>query len=365
MDQIIRWGIWGTGSIARQVAADFPLTRNSKIHAVASRSLDRAQRFAAEHNAASAYQGLDALLADRSVDVVYIATPHRCHAPDAIACLRAGKPVLCEKPFTLNTAEAERVVTAARENRVFCMEAMWTRFIPAIREVKRLLNDGAIGSPRLLQGNFSFLAAPDHDVLTQSGAQGGGALLDIGVYLISLAHHLLGPPDALSSAATLSPLGADEQSVYQLSWPNGALGDFAASLRVLSPNDFLIAGDRGSLHIEQPFYRPHRFLQRRYAQPPPLSAPRAHSPLPLRLKAAAKGSSAAQLLLRRFSPLVGFALRGKLHHLPFAGNGYQFQIDEVAACLHYGRTESAVMPLEDSLAVMRTLDQLRAQWTRS
>ncbi len=188
--------------------------------------------------------------------------------------------------------------------------------------------------------------------------------MDIGVYLVSLAHHLLGTPVEIHGAAMLTPLGADEQSVYQMSWGQGALADFSASLRVNTPNDFLIAGDRGLLRIDEPFFRPHRFTLRRYSLP--LSR-NAHSQQPSSLRALLsklRHRPSAKLLLRQLSPLVSFVRQGKVHRHPFPGNGYQFQLDEVAQCLQQGRTESNLMPLYESLAVMRTMDQLRAQWTR-
>lgn len=359
MSNPVRWGIWGTGGIARQVAADFPLTKNSQLRAVASRSLDRAQRFANEFGVIGAYQGLDRLLADRDIDVVYIATPHRCHAPDALACLRAGKPVLCEKPFTLNLAEAEQVVAAARAHNLFCMEAMWTRFFPAVIAIKRLIAQGAIGNIRLIQGNFGYVASPGHDVLAQPVELGGGALLDIGVYPVSLAHHLLGEPGSMQGAAVLTPGLADEQSVYQLAWPNGALAYLASTLRAETPNDFLIAGDLGVLHIPEPLFRPHRFTLRRYAQRVP---PAATSLGKIRQHQFPWDNAEFKRLYRLLSPLVDSLRRGRMHRHLFPGNGYQFQFDEVARCLAEGRTESPIMPLDDTLAVMRTMDRLRAQW---
>ena len=367
MAKIIRWGIWGTGAIAEQLASDFPLTKGATLHAVSSRTLARAQAFAQRHGVPRAYEGLDVLLADPDVDVVYIATPNHCHADDSIACINAGKAVLCEKPFALNAAEAQRVIGAARQQHVFCMEAMWTRFIPAIVEARRMIEAGGIGKIRLLQGNFGVAMPPNLESRFLHHEQGGGALLDLGVYLISLAQHLLGPPLTATGVATLTAAGADEQSAYELAWADGALGDFASSLRVRSSNEFVVAGDRGLLRLCDPFYRPQRLVILPVSTPHPM-APNAEPYTPTGLRAVApslRNSKLVQRLRSKFGPFLSLLQRGKVHSLPFAGNGYQFQVDEVTRCLQQQQLESAIMPLDDSLAVMQTLDKLRSQWPGS
>jgi len=364
MDKIIRWGIWGTGAIAEQLASDFPLTKGATLHAVASRTLARAQAFGKRHGMLHAYEGLDALLADTAVDVVYIATPNACHAGDSIACIRAGKAVLCEKPFALNAEEARSVIEAAREHGVFCMEAMWTRFIPAIVEARRVIEAGGFGKVLLMQGNFGAAVPPSVEGRFVHHSRGGGALLDLGVYLISLAQHLLGPPLTATGVATLTAEGADEQSAYELAWAGGALGDFASSLRVRSSNEFVVTGDRGQLRLCDPFYRPDRFVIQPHSTPQPLT-PNAEPYTPAGLRAVAaslRNSNLVQRLRSKFGPFLSLLQRGRVQRLPFAGNGYQFQIDEVTRCLQQQQLESAVMPLDDSLAVMQTLDKLRSQW---
>ena len=361
---MIRWGIWATGTIARQVASDFRLVRGAALHAVASRKIERAKSFASRYGVVRFYEGLEPLLRDPEVAAIYIATPNHRHLADCLACIEAGKAVLCEKPFALSLAQAQRIVTAARERRVFCMEAMWTRFIPAVVEAKRWIDSGAIGAVRLVQGNFAYpvLAGPNSRFFDPK--LGGGALLDRGVYLISIAQHLLGSPQSVRGIACIGASGVDEQSAYQLVWPDGAMADLSASLRVYGSNELIIAAEDGLLRLPEPFYRAHRLILK--------SHPRRHfvadGPDPPKTRVAQKifqtvhQLPAAGLLQRRLGPLLTVFRRGRVRTLPFAGNGYQFELSEVTRCLREKRTESPVMSLDDSLAVMRTMDALRLQW---
>jgi predicted dehydrogenase len=360
VEKLIRWGIWGTGVIAHWAAKDFRLVSGTVLHGVASRTIERARSFAAQHGVARVYPGLHALLDDPEIDVVYVASPNHCHLADSLACIQAGKALLCEKPFALNLHQAEQIVEAARRRKVFCMEAMWTRFIPAVIEAKRCLDAGVIGPIRLIQGNFSYPVPAGGEARFFDPMLGGGAMLDRGVYLISLAQHLLGRPQSIGAAAYLGPTGVDEQSGYQLSYAGGALAVLAASLRVRGTNEVWIFGDGGSLRLCEPFYRAHRLVLKLYAQQQTVvgqdSRPKG------RALEGVRNSPTAQSLLRRFSPLRELLNRGQVQSFPFAGNGYQFQFTEVSRCVREQRSESAIMPLDDSLEVMRTMDALRAQW---
>jgi len=360
----IRWGIWGAGAIAHQVASDFPLVGSldggAVIHAVASRRGERAKAFAARYGAGRSYEGLGALLADAEVDAVYIATPNQCHAADAIACLEAGKGVLCEKPFALNAKQAQEVAETARRLGVFCMEGMWTRFIPALQEAKRSIDAGAIGKVRLVQGNFAHPAPVGPGSRFFDIEAGGGALLDLGVYLVSLTQWLLGVPETVRGTATMGATGVDEQSAYQLGYASGALADLAASLHVLGSNEVTIYGETGSLRLCEPFYRAHRMEMKAYARPVASAAEEpGAAPTGLRKVLGGPGMKA---LRRRLSGLEGLVRGGQVKAFPFAGNGYQFELLEASRCVREGLLESKVMPLEDSLAVMRTMDALRAPW---
>jgi predicted dehydrogenase len=362
MEKTIRWGIWGTGAIAHQVASDLRLVEGAVLHAVASRTGERAAAFAADHRAQRWYQGLDSLLSDTEVDVVYVATPNHRHWVDCLACIHAGKAVLCEKPLALNHAQAQLVAEASRLNRTFCMEAMWTRFIPAVEEARRLLHADAIGPVRLIQGNFTYPASGGRDNRLFDLDRGGGALLDRGVYLISLAQHLLGVPESIHGCMTLGATGVDEQSSYQLTFKNGALADLASSLLVRGSNDFVFLGERGSIRLSEPFYCAHRLEVRSHAPRPSGES----DAMPARNTSSSRTGSlrqrpAIKWFRRRLSPMVDLLRRGRVRHLPFGGNGYQFELMEVDRCLRLGLTESPRMPLNDSLEVLKTMDALRQQ----
>jgi predicted dehydrogenase len=361
-DRPIRWGFWGTGAIAHAVASDLRRVRGSVLHAVGSRTLPNAERFAAQWGVRKCHAGLEALLDDERIDIVYIASPNDRHAPDSLAVIRAGKAVLCEKPFTLNLAQAEEVVRAAREQRVFCMEAMWTRFIPAVQQAKRWVDLGVLGTIRLMQGSFSYPASASQSRLFNREL-GGGALLDRGVYLISLAQYLQGAPRCVRGVASIGETGVDEQSAYQLVYPNGALADFAASLRTRGANEAIVAGDRGTIRLCEPFYRAHRIVLQRF--PPP-------EELPARDGAQSRGAMGkivrslkrapvAQWLLRRVGPAQRLLEPRQVRVFPFPGHGYQFQLRHVGDCLRQRRLESPIMPLDDSLEVMRVMDEIASQ----
>jgi len=349
----IRWGIWGAGSISHQLAADFPLIKGAVLHAVASRTEERARQFAARHRITKFYSSLEALLNDPDVDGVYIATPNHLHMRDSVACLAAGKAVLCEKPFALDLHQARKIVAAAGSARTFCMEAMWTRFIPAVIHAKRAIDSGMIGPIRLMQGDFAYPAPASSRAFTKE--QGGGALLDRGVYLVSLAQHLLGRARTAQALASIGPSGVDEQSSYQLQYANGALANFTASLCTRGTNEFIVSGERGVVRFCDPFYRAHRILTQSFAQSAEGSGGNGggirHSP-------------AAQLMKRRLSGLLGALTSARGELFAFPGNGYQFELQHASDCLRQGLLESPIMPLDDSLEVMRVLDLLHAQIAR-
>jgi predicted dehydrogenase len=362
MQKTIRWGIWGTGTIADKVANDFRFAPGNVIHAVASRSEDRARSFAAAHNAAKSYSGLAALVADPDVDVVYIATPNQMHLGDCLQCIEAGKAVLCEKPFALSFAQAQRIAEAARRHGVFCMEAMWTRFLPAVVEAKRLVDAGELGAIKMLQGTFAHLTSAVDQGRLFNPAMGGGVLLDLGVYLISMSHYLLGAPQSVLGSATLAASGVDDQSAYQLTYASGALADLFASLRVRSANEFFIAGERGSLRLHGPFCAAQAFEFAHYTAPPASAGSSQDKSPKQKAMQALHNSRLAQPLRRLATPLANLLRGNRTKRFPFPGNGYQFQLQEVARCLREQKLESSLMPLDDSLAVMRTMDELRAQW---
>lgn len=357
----VGWGIWGAGAIAHEVASDFPLVSGARLRAVASRTLAHAQQFALRHGVRHSAAGLDSLLSDTSIDVIYIATPHTFHADDALACIQAGKAVLCEKPFTVNAAQAERVVNAARERGVFCMEAMWTRFVPAVVAARDHIRSGRLGPVRLVQGNFAYPAAFEPNGRLFDRALAGGTLLDRGVYLVSMCEYLLGTPLSVHGTAMIGSSGVDESSTYHLTHQDGSLANLSSSIRVRGSNDFQVFGERSSLRLAEPFYRAHRLELSAVSAPSPAPADATSKGMAAQIKDALRGSASLKGLRRKafwpgqLKPKSGISL-------PFPGNGYQFEIAEVTRCLQQGLLESPLMLLNESINVMRTMDTLRKQW---
>jgi predicted dehydrogenase len=324
MDDSIGWGFLGTGGICQKLADALAVVPDARLVAVGSRDAARAAAFA-ERNAEShagvrCHASYQALVDDPAVDVVYVGTPHTDHAASAQLALRAGKAVLCEKPFTLNRGEAEGVVALARERRCFLMEAMWTRFVPAVAEVKRLVDAGAIGEPLSVRADFGFSAAglpPEHRALNP--VLGGGSLLDLGIYPLSLASFLLGPIEQAWAQAQLGPTGVDLHTTFTLRHRAGGLSQGLSSLRGRTPWQAEVLGTDGYLVLQPPFFHAERIT---------------------------------------FVPADG-APEERL--VPHTGNGYAHQVQEVHRCLRAGLTESPVMPLDESLALMGWLDEIRSQ----
>lgn len=319
MQKTIRWGILGTGQIAHAFAVGLRDAPGTELAAVGSRNENSALAFASEFGIARHYNNYEALAADPLLDVIYIATPHPLHAENALMCLRAGKAVLCEKPFTMNRQEAEDVVALARKNKLFLMEAMWTRYLPAIQEAKRLLEAGAIGAPWQIQADFGFAADVGDEHRLRSKQLGGGALLDVGIYPLSLASYFLGEISEVRAQATLCETGVDTQTTFSLRHRNGGLSSCMCSTVARSPVTLTISGSRGTIQINAPFF---------------------------------KSQSVTVTNLDGEANDIA---------LPYLGNGYTHEAIEVGRCLQLGLTESSLMPLDETLSIMGWLDATRAQ----
>jgi predicted dehydrogenase len=356
MSTPIRWGILGAGAVAAEFATGLRFLSDAALVAVGSRDAARAAAFAARFSGAGARvracASYEELVADPSVDVIYVATPNAQHRAHAELALRAGKPVLVEKPFALDEAEGRAVVELARSRGLFCMEAMWMRCAPAVRAAQEALREGRVGAPRLLtaQLGFPFVVSADHRVFQPQG--GGGALLDLGVYPISLAVGLLGAPTSVFARATLGTTGVDEDVSLVLTHPGGAQSVLAASLRTQLGNAALLGGTGGTLELPAPLYFPREL---RVTPLTPRGHERAAGPRRLeRLRLHPVG----RLLARQ----VG-ALRSPGRSFDRPGNGYETEAAEVGRCLRAGLRESPLVPLEDSLAVLRVVDAARRQFT--
>ena len=357
MSRVKRWGILGTGPMAAVFVRDLARLPEARAVAVGSRSAKSAADFAQRLGIDRSFDSYDALLADPEIDVVYIATVNVTHHSLCLRALDAGKPVVCEKPFTLNAAQAREVVARARQRGLFCMEAMWTRFLPAVARLKKLVDDGAIGTPRLFSAQIGYPFVADPAGRQFDPALGGGALLDVGVYPVSLAFFLFGPPDAAVGRATLSGTGVDETDAIVLSHPGGRLSVLAATITTATPNEAVVMGTGGQIRLHEPFHRAHRLTIRTASPIRPLA--RGGGRL-----ARLKRSDLFQALSQHVDPLVRSLLGrgGRRIVVRRAGEGYHYQAAEAMRCLHAGQLESPIMPLDETIGVLETLDELRRNW---
>ncbi|GAB3657395.1 Gfo/Idh/MocA family oxidoreductase [Actinocorallia lasiicapitis] len=314
----VRWGIIGAGGIADAVCADVALSAGSVVGAVAARDPERAARFAARHGAARSYGNYTELVHDPDVDLVYIATTHPHHRDQALLAIEAGKPVLIEKPVCLNAADTRTVLDAAKQAGVFAMEAMWIRLNPLVRRTVELIGEGAIGEPRGMRAEFCIGLPFDPASRLYELANGGGALLDLGIYPVTLAYLLFGAPDTVQTAGTLAPTGADD--TVAMTWLYG--GDPRVQLRcgasTLAPDQAAILGTTGWIRLDG-VCRP----------------------------------SALTLHSGGHTTLIDDPIAGQ-------GHGYGPEIAEVERCLAEGLIESPLVPHAETIAIMELLDGARA-----
>jgi len=251
-----RWGIIGTGGIAKAFARDLSYFNSHIVQAVGSRSTEKASDFALEFPGCTAYGSYEDLVADPMIDAVYVATPHPQHVANTILALNAGKPVLCEKPFAVNAVEAQAMVAAATDNDVALLEAMWTRFLPHIAQVRELLSSGVIGQVVNVEADHGqYLIDHENPRLTEPSLA-GGALLDLGIYPVSFAHMVLGVPKRITATGVLTEKGVDSQTSTILDYENGAQAVITTTLITGTPCRATIAGTLGRIEIDRTFYNP-------------------------------------------------------------------------------------------------------------
>ncbi len=360
MKEVIRWGILGTGQIAGQFAAGLAVVDDAELYAVAGRSAGKAEVFSRQHRVAHSFGSFEELLAQDNIDVVYVATPHHVHYEHCVMALQAGKPVLCEKPFTINAEQARQLIDLAREKNLFCMEAMWMRFIPAMRKLTELLDDDAIGTPHFLQADFGvpFDFNPKGRVFDPELA--GGALLDLGVYPVSLAYKIFGAPVEILTTTNLGESGVDEGSCIILKHAGGQMSTIRCSIRHELIPQALVTGSTGSLVIESPLYRPHKIRLQNY---PLVQATPDTNATPSRVKALlGKVPVLQSVALNVESYLAPFSNALATKVIPFAGNGYNYQATAVHECLREGKLECGIMPLDETCSVLAVMDEIREQW---
>jgi predicted dehydrogenase len=320
MKNVIRWGILAPGKISGAFAAALQEADGVELAAVGSRDVGRAGEFAARYGFDRAHGSYAELAADPGVDAVYIGTPHTFHERDTVLCLENGKHVLCEKPLAINAAEARRMVAAAAANDRLLMEAMWTRFLPSLIRVRQLITEGAIGAPRTLTADFGFHAAFDPTSRLFDPALGGGTLLDLGVYPVSLAHWLFGDPVEIHGTANLGSTGVDEDAGILLRHADGEVTTAFTSFRVETSRTATIQGTEGWIRLEQPFWGARR------------------------ITVGLKG---------RDEESRSFDLRG---------GGYTHMAEAFMDLIRQGKRDSEVISHAQSLAVVETMDTLRAGW---
>jgi predicted dehydrogenase len=314
----VRWGIAAPGRIAAQFAEGLALVDDAELVAVGSRAKERADAFGDRFEIPNRYGSYDELMEDRGVDAVYVATPHAQHEGVVLRAIENGKHVLCEKPFALNATQATRMADAARSRGVFAMEALWSRFLPSYRVLAELLRDERIGEPMVVEADFGFRAPlmPEHRLFDL--AQGGGALLDLGIYPLQLCSLVLGTPDHVVAEGHVGETGADEQVAAVLHHAGGRLGAIKAATRIALSNTARISGTDGWIELPASMHRPTRV-------------------------GVGSGNSVDWI------------------EADYDGEGLRFQAIEVQRCLAAGESESPVAPLDETIALAHTMDEIRAQ----
>ena len=320
-DRPIRWGILGTGRIAHHFANGLKAVPDAELLAVGSRAQESADAFGDEFGVERRYGSYQDLAADADLDAIYVSTPHQDHKASTLLCLAAGRNVLCEKPFAINAGEAREMVESARAKNLFLMEAMWTRFRPTMVKVRELIDSGAVGEPRFVSANIGWMSTYDPVFRLYNPELGGGALLDGGVYPVSFASMVLGTPSAIASVATLGQSGVDEQEAIALLHPSGAVASIGMTIQASSVNLAQIVGTKGRIEIHHDWHRPEGLT---------------------------------------YYPAGGE--RQEFLYPQTEGNGYQYEAIEVGRCLREGLLESPVMPLDETISIMETMDTLRGQW---
>lgn len=313
----IRWGVIGTGGIARAFARDLKLAPGHHVVAVGSRSIEKAEEFATQFDCLGL--GSYEALVDADVDAVYVATPHPMHAPNTILALEHGKPVLCEKPFAVNSRESATMIATARRKNVLLMEAMWSRFLPHYRKIRELVNSGELGEVISISADHGQnLPLPDFYRL-HAPELAGGALLDLGIYPISFAYFILGKPQSMTAKAEFTRTGVDSQTSMILRYDSGAHANLTTTLLVKSPCTATVVGTKGTLFIDGDFYTP------------------------------------TSMRLKRVS--------GEIIEFPktYSGHGLREQAIEFAELLHAGKKESDLMSHHDTQSIMETMDEIRSQ----
>jgi len=315
----LRWGILATGGIAHAFTSDLR-TAGLDIRAVGSRRPEAAAAFAAEFGIPHAHGSYEELAADPDVDIVYVATPHPMHAEDALLCLKAGKHVLVEKSFTVNARQAQEVRDAAAAAGLLAMEAMWTRYLPHMRRIREIVAAGTLGQVRSLFADHTQKLPSDPTHRLNDLALGGGALLDLGIYPVSFAWDVLGAPETVTARATLGETGADTEVATIFTHSGGAVSTTFSSSRTAGPNTAHVLGTDARIDIDRVWYSPTSFR---------VTAPDGR-------------------VLEEYRSQID-------------GRGMQYQALEAERIIAEGRHDSDILPIDETVAIIATLDEVRRQ----
>lgn len=300
MDRTIKWGILGTGKIAEKFAFDLQFVPNAKLGAIGSRDVSKAFEFARKYDTQKAYGSYEELAADKDIDVIYIATPHVCHYENTLLCLEKEKAVLCEKPFAMNEKEVSKMVSKSREKNIFLMEALWTRFLPAIKKAIELIELGVIGEIVHIKSDFGYKAEYDPGWRLFNQSLGGGSLLDIGIYPVFLILMLLGEPDDIVADAVIGKTGVDELVSAYFKYSNGKMATLYSTLIANTPVETEISGTKGYIRINRMWHMSRSIV--------------------LNLN---NGSA-------------------ETFKFNYKGNGYEYEAEEVTNCLLRGRLKKVI-----------------------
>jgi len=314
MSKIYRWGILGAGRIADKFCTAINFSAASKVYAVASTNDIKGKQFAEKFQAPIVYNNYQSLVEDENVDVVYIATPHPFHYEQALLCLNTGKPVLCEKPLSMNFHQSNSMIALAQKNQLFLMEAMWTACMPFMHKIKEIIQAGLIGDVQFVQAALCFKAPLDFEDRLYNKALGGGSVLDVGVYVISFATILLGKPQSIKSFKKIAVTDVDETANIILEYANGTQAHLLCSIGMDVPMEASIIGTKGSIEIKDPWFKTESFTLKIENQ-----------------------------LEKQFN-------------IPHLCNGFEYEVAEVENCLNQNQIQSNLFSHQLSLTVSEIMD---------
>ncbi|MEY4967547.1 MAG: hypothetical protein RIQ73_246 [Actinomycetota bacterium] len=314
-----RWGILGTGGIAQAFVEDLKLAPGHSVGAVGSRTLSKASAFAKNISGATAHGSYQDLVDDSSLDAIYVATPHPMHLEHTLLAVNAGKPTLCEKPFAISATQAQLMVDAAARNNVALLEAMWTRYLPHIAQLREILSSGVLGEIQTVEADHGQRLADQNIARLIDPELGGGALLDLGIYPVSFAHLILGTPSAITARAVKTDRGVDAQTSAIFDYANGAQAVINTTMIAQTPCRAVVSGFLGRLEIDRTFYTP----------------------------------TAMRVVLFDGSTTE--------YSSTYVGHGLREQAIEMARVVRAGLLQSPLMPWSETIAVMKTMDEIRKQ----